>query len=278
MIKFSKMQGAGNDFVVVNLWEQDIKDLSDLAKKMCDRHFGIGADGLMAVRKSDASDVQMIYYNSDGSRGEMCGNGIRCFSKYVFDKKIINKENFTVETLAGEKVINLKIMNSKVDKVMVDMGAYTFDPKRIPVKTEQDEFLLEKIKVHGEDIKISCMLMGVPHAVVFVDEIDPKETIGLGSEIEIMDLFPQKINVNFVQVVNRSKILVDTWERGAGKTLACGTGACASVTIANKLGYVDEDVHVEVAGGNLKINIHKDNRVMMEGAAAFICDGNFCME
>lgn len=275
MLQFSKMQGAGNDFVVLSGMDQKIDDLSQLAKKMCDRHFGVGADGMMVVLPSDTADIQMVYYNSDGSRGEMCGNGIRCFSRFVYEKEIIYKEKFLVETLSGIKVIQLKTREGKVESISVDMGSWSSIPSQVPVRTNKNSFLKETIKVKEMDLEISAILMGVPHGVIFVDKIDSKNTIELGAIIEKMDIFPKGINVNFVQVINENNILVDTWERGAGKTLACGTGACASVVIANLLGFCKENVKVEVAGGELKIALCEDKRVQMEGKADFICDGYF---
>ncbi|AOT68424.1 diaminopimelate epimerase [Geosporobacter ferrireducens] len=273
MLKFSKMQGAGNDFILINGLEQDMDNLSGLAKKLCDRHFGIGADGLMAVAHSEVADIQMIYYNSDGSRGEMCGNGIRCFSRFVFEKGIVTKPSFQVETLSGIKEIGLKLSEGQVKRVAVDMGPWNFSPVEIPVETNKPEFIREPISVEGIQMEISCVLMGVPHAVIFVDRINETETVQWGSFIEKLKIFPKKINVNFVKVVNERNILVDTWERGAGKTLACGTGACASVIIAHHLGLCDTAVNVKVAGGELQICIENENRIMMEGKADFICDG-----
>ena len=274
MIKFSKLQGAGNDFVIINLLEEKV-NLIKLAKTMCDRHFGIGADGLMAVADSSKADIQMIYYNSDGSRGEMCGNGLRCFSKYVFEKQIVNKDTFTVETLAGIKKVSLVVEEGKVSSVKADMGTWDLNAKHIPVETCKDTFLNEPINVEKKILQVTCVLMGVPHAVVFVDKINTEDTIKLGPKIENMEIFPRRVNVNFVQIVNRSHIKVDTWERGAGKTLACGTGACAAVVVAHMLGLVEEITYVSVSGGDLRINITENEHVIMEGKAEFICDGEF---
>lgn len=273
MLKFSKMQGAGNDFILINGLEHKVENLPELAKKLCDRHFGIGADGMMVVASSEVADVQMIYYNSDGSRGEMCGNGIRCFSKFVFEKGIVTKTSFQVETLSGIKGIELTIAEDQVERVAVDMGSWSFLAAEIPVETNKLEFIKETIHVEGMALEVSGVLMGVPHAVIFVDEINEAETVQWGSFIEQLKIFPKKINVNFVKIVNEKNILVDTWERGAGKTLACGTGACASVIIAHRLGLCDAVANVKVAGGELQIRIENKNRVMMEGKAVFICDG-----
>lgn len=275
MMEFSKMQGAGNDFILVNGLKQSFKNLSELAQKLCDRHFGIGADGMMVVVPSETADIQMIYYNSDGSRGEMCGNGIRCFSRFVFEKGIVTKTSFKVETLAGIKGIELTLVDGEVEAVAVDMGSWNYETAAIPVKIDKNEFIKETISVEGKTLEMSAVLMGVPHGVIFVDEIKETETIRLGAAIEKMELFPKRINVNFVKVVNESHILVDTWERGAGKTLACGTGACASVIIAHRLGLCGSAVNVKVPGGELQISIDNEHRVMMKGKAVFVCDGLF---
>ena len=275
MIKFSKLQGAGNDFVIINLLDGKTDDLSELAKMMCNRHFGIGADGLIAVNNSHLADVAMIYYNSDGTIGEMCGNGIRCFSKYVYEKSIVRKEKILVETMAGIKEIFLSEKDGKVNSIRVDMGTWDFNVNHIPVNTKLDKFIQETMEIDQKNIQISCVLLGVPHAVIFVDEINTQKTAALGPIIENMNIFPKRINVNFVQLVDRSHIKVDTWERGAGKTLACGTGACASVVVANKLGYIDDFAYVSVAGGELRIDIQENQKVIMEGKAEFICDGEF---
>lgn len=272
MIKFSKLQGAGNDFVIIEPKNKTIHELSALAKKMCDRHFGIGADGLMAVVSSNKADIEMIYFNSDGSRGEMCGNGIRCFSQYVVQKGIIKSDTFTVDTLAGIKEITMN--RNRKNAVNVHMGTWSFDPQNIPVKTNKDKYFLEEITVGNENFQISCVLMGVPHAVIFVNNISDINIVKLGPLIENMDLFPNKINVNFCKIINKSTMMVDTWERGAGKTLACGTGACASVVVAHTLDLVDPAVKVSVLGGNLNILL-QDQNVFMEGEAELICDGEF---
>ena len=210
MIKFSKLQGAGNDFIIIEPKNKNINELSEIAKKMCDRHFGIGADGLMAVASTDKADIEMIYFNSDGSRGEMCGNGIRCFSLYAFQKGMVEANTFTVNTLAGIKEVTVSTKNNMRNAVQVHMGTWSFDPKKIPVKTIRDTYLLEKITVGEENFQISCVLMGVPHAVIFVDNIKEINIEKTGSFIENMELFPNKINVNFCDIINRSTMFVDT--------------------------------------------------------------------
>lgn len=276
MVNFSKMHGAGNDFVITTVEEVEGIDYSVLAKNVCDRHFGIGADGLMIVDESETSDVRMHYYNSDGSLGEMCGNGIRCFSKFVYEKEIVNRDVFTVETLAGEKVINLTIAkDGKVDSILVDMGVPSLKSQDVPVITERESFINEDLVIDGTSLKVSSILMGVPHTIVFTEELSEEIVYKFGPVIEKYNIYPRKTNVNFVQVINEEFMKVDTWERGAGKTLACGTGVCSSVFVANLLNYVGKKVLVNVPGGKLNITIDDDNRVFMEGTAEFICDGKY---
>lgn len=239
MINFSKMHGAGNDFVIIIAEEVSGASYSALAKDVCDRHFGIGADGLMIVDESKNSDVRMHYYNSDGSLGEMCGNGIRCFSKFVYEKDIVSKDVFTVETLAGEKVINLTVTgDGKAEKILVDMGIPSLEVKAVPIITEKQRFINEELVIDGTSLKVSSILMGVPHTIVFTKELTEEIVYKFGPAIEKNNIYPRKTNVNFVQVINEEFMKVDTWERGAGKTLACGTGVCASVFVASLLNYV----------------------------------------
>ncbi|SHJ94896.1 diaminopimelate epimerase [Paramaledivibacter caminithermalis] len=276
MINFSKMHGAGNDFIIIKAEEIKGVDYSMLARKVCDRHFGIGADGMMVVEDSQRSDIKMIYYNSDGSQGEMCGNGIRCFSKFVYEKGIVKRDVFLVETLAGIKEVKLTIGDDDlVEKILVDMGKPILKAESIPVITQKEIFINEIIKVGDSKIIASSILMGVPHTIIFVNEIKENDVYKLGPQIEKHDIYPKNTNVNFVNVINNRFIEVDTWERGAGKTLACGTGVCASVYAAYHLKYVGKSVDVHVPGGRLNIYIDDDNRVFMEGTAKFICDGKY---
>lgn len=270
------MHGAGNDFIICRAEEIKGIDYSSLAKEVCHRHFGIGADGLMVVENSITSDVKMHYYNSDDSLGEMCGNGIRCFSKFVYEKGIVDKDIFTVETLAGEKEIKLELsVDGKAEKILVDMGIPSLKSKDVPVLSEKESFINENINLEDSSFTLSSMLMGVPHTIIFVKELKEVDIFSVGPKIEKYEIYPRKTNVNFVEIVNEEFIKVDTWERGAGKTLACGTGVCASVFVANLLNYVGEKVEVSVPGGKLNIYIKEDNRVFMEGTAEFICDGKF---
>lgn len=273
-MNFYKMHGAGNDFIIVDNRENRYNNHNELAKLTCHRHFGIGADGFMAVEKSDTCDIRMRYYNSDGSDATMCGNGIRCFSKYVHDNNMVQKSNFTVETADGIKTIDIKRIDEKKSIVSVDMGPWEYESAHVPVDTAKDEFIEEDIISKDKSFKISGVHMGVPHAVIFVEKIDGNLTCEYGPDIEKKDIFPENINVNFVEVVDEGFIKVDTWERGAGKTLACGTGVCSSAIIANRLKGTSDKVKVEVAGGWLEIEI-KDGRVIMTGEAVAICEGKF---
>lgn len=272
MIKFWKLHGVGNDFIAVDGEQYFINDYSEFAKHACHRHFGIGADGILVYKTTDDADAQMIYYNSDGSIGEMCGNGIRCFAKFIYDNKLVDKTEFTVKTLDGIKYINIELKDGEIKSIKVDMGKANFDSKAVPVTTDKDIFINEKVHINGIDISISSILIGVPHSVVFVDAIDKDFILNYGPKIETLDIFPQKTNVNFVQVIDEDNIKVFTWERGCGYTLACGTGICSSVAVCRYLGLVSEKVNVESEGGKLFIEL-ADDTVYMNGPAVKICEG-----
>lgn len=273
-LKFTKMVAAGNDFIIFNGFEYNIKDCKNLALKACDRHFGIGADGILICKESHRADIQMLYYNSDGSQGEMCGNGIRCFSKYAYEKGLVKNRCFTVETLAGIKTVWLKVdENNKVKSVKVSMGKPVFNTEHIPVKLNKKNAIDEKMEIDGEEIVFSTVLIGVPHTVIFVDNIEDVDINGLGAKIENHHLFPKKTNVNFVKVISREEIKVYTWERGAGRTLGCGTGACASVVVGNVLDKLDKRVRVKTEGGELEVIIEKRYEIFLEGEASKVCDG-----
>ncbi|MEG0306312.1 MAG: diaminopimelate epimerase [Clostridium sp.] len=263
------MQGAGNSFVVFQDVNEKCKDLSKLAIKICDRNFGIGGDGILVVRKSEIADIQMVIINSDGSYAGMCGNGIRCFGKYVYENKLVDKAIFTVETGDGIKICNLIMKDGVIDGVKINMGGGTFEPKEIPALS--DTPIIEKeIMADGKKYSISTLLLGVPHTVIIVNEGDFQVEEGVA--IEKHNLFPKGTNVNFCRLIDRSEIKVDTWERGAGPTLACGTGSCASVVLCNKLKLVDKQVKVIVPGGILKIEI-TEGGVMMTGDAVNVFRG-----
>ncbi|CEQ10564.1 diaminopimelate epimerase [[Clostridium] sordellii] len=272
-MNFWKLHGVGNDFIAIDgrFDNIDSNDYSDLAKRVCHRHFGIGADGLLVVKNSDVCDVEMVYYNSDGSRANMCGNGLRCFCKFVYDNNIVNENEFTVYTLDGVKKISLNIYNDKINTIRVNMGKANFNPKNIPVNTDKEVFINEKLVIDNKEFIVSSVLMGVPHTIVFVDEINKKDIYSYGELIEKNKVFPQNTNVNFVKIDDRDNIKVYTWERGCGYTLGCGTGMTASVIVANYLDKVDNIVNVSSEGGTVKIEVLDD--VYMIGNAVKICEG-----
>lgn len=275
-MQFAKMQACGNDFVLIDGLAYKIDDYEQMAIKVCDRHFSVGADGMMVCEKSDQADIKMIYYNSDGSRGEMCGNGIRCFAKFVYEKGIVNKDAFTVETLAGIKTLWLNTENGKVVSVKVKMGKAVFDAEKIPVDLPKEKILEETIEIDGKSIVFSSLLVGVPHTVIIVDQLEKMDINGIGSEIEKHKIFPKKTNVNFIEIVSPEKIKIATWERGAGRTLGCGTGSCASVVIGHVLGKLKENVEVQTEGGFLEVALQEDYEIFMKGTASTICIGEFC--
>ncbi|MGF6907882.1 diaminopimelate epimerase [Fusobacterium sp. PH5-44] len=275
-MKFWKMHGAGNDFVLINGLEEKSKNWNNLAKYLCDRHFGIGADGLEYCEKSLIADIKMHYYNSDGSKGEMCGNGIRCFSKFVYENKIVNKTEFSVETDAGIKYITLILDDAeKVKYVSVNMGKGNFSAKSIPCTIDKKCILNESINIGKKNIEISSMLMSVPHTTVFVDEIDDYPVNEVGSLIEkSTSIFPQKTNVNFAYVKDENTIIIKTWERGAGRTLACGTGCCATGVLAHKLGKTKNNkIRLITEGGEVFVQFDNDYNVIMTGEAIKVFQG-----
>lgn len=271
IINFTKMQGTGNDFIVIEDFQGKYANLEGLAIKLCDRHFGIGADGILIVTKSDIADIQMIIINADGSYASMCGNGIRCFAKYIYEKKYVQKENMRIETGDGVKLANISIKTGKVECVTINMGKYNFNPSSIPALAKS-EIINMKIEANGKEYNITSMFMGVPHTIVFgkLEDYQVEE----GKYIERHSLFPEKTNVNFCEIVGRNIIRVKTWERGAGPTLACGTGSCAAVVAASRLGYTDEKVEVQVPGGVLTVEIVKEE-VIMTGPAEITFEGHF---
>lgn len=266
MMKFYKMQGAGNDFVFVEDFEYNIKDECGLAEKLCDRHFGIGADGLVIVRKSEKADSKMVIINADGSRANMCGNAIRCFGKYVYEHKIIEGTDFSVETGDGVKNIQIILEDEKVKYVRVYMGKPSYEAKDIPLQGI-DNIIDKAIEVKGKTYKMTTALVGVPHTVIFEDK-EEYNVLEDGPSIEKFDYFKEGTNVNFVKVIDDTHIRVNTWERGAGATLACGTGCSASVVIAKRLGRVDanKEIFVKAPGGELVIEVNGDD-VYMKGPA-----------
>ncbi|TDT61650.1 diaminopimelate epimerase [Fonticella tunisiensis] len=272
---FAKLHGLGNDFILIENLDSDIEDLSEIAIKGCDRHFGVGADGLLVVEKSKIADIKMTIINSDGSVAEMCGNGIRCFAKYIYEKGIVKKDSISVETLAGIMKIKLKVEGGIVSGVKANMGSPSFEKALIPFKGEVDNRSYF-IEVNGKNYSASTLLMGVPHTILYVDDVDDDEIIRVGREIENMSIFPSKTNVNFVKIIDRNNIKLKTWERGAGLTLACGTGTCASVVASYINGLTENKVRAKLQGGYMYIDYDGEN-VFMEGPAEFICEGELLL-
>ncbi|MBP2031453.1 diaminopimelate epimerase [Clostridium algifaecis] len=271
-MKFTKIQGTGNDFIIIDDRENKfIGRESELSKKLCDRHFGIGGDGILLIRKSNIASIQMVIINSDGSYAAMCGNGIRCFAKYVFDEGILSDNPVKIETGDGVKEAFLNLKNGVVESVTIDMGKPSFLPHDIPAEYNK-EIVDEKINAGDREYSITTMLMGVPHTVVF-GKLKNYDTVE-GRNIEKYKIFPEGTNVNFCEVINNEGINIKTWERGAGATLACGTGCCASAVAANKLGFTGKKVSVKVPGGQLFIEI-KDTGVFMTGPAVVSFKGEY---
>lgn len=268
-LKFTKMHGAGNNFIVFEDMNNKFEDLNTLAKDLCDGAFGVGGDGILVVKKSNTADIDMVIINADGSYAAMCGNGIRCFAKYVYEKGIVSKEVMNIGTGDGIKIARLAVEQGIVKEVTIDMGMPTFQPKEIPAFVEEP-IINKSIRIKEKDYVISTMLMGVPHTVI-IDKLDNYE-VEEGRLIEKLDIFPKGTNVNFCEVINKNEIKVKTWERGAGATLACGTGACASVVACNNLGLVERKVKVYIPGGVLNIEV-TNNGIMMTGPAVTVFEG-----
>ena len=274
MKKFAKMQGLGNDYVYMDAIHQDIDNESDLARFVSDRHFGIGSDGLILICKSKVADFKMRMFNADGSEAEMCGNGIRCVGKFVYDKGLTDKTTLKIETLAGIKTLNLNIKNGKVETVRVDMGEPILTPNEIPVISDEKIVKNLKLKVEDKDFTFTCVSMGNPHAITIVDETEKFNVEKYGKVIEVDKAFPKKINVEFAQIIDKNNIKMRVWERGAGETLACGTGACATAVACNLNKLTDRKVNVELLGGTLNIEWSKeDNHVYMTGPAVTVFEG-----
>ncbi len=273
-MKFTKMHGCGNDYIYVDCTKERMEDIPETAIRVSDRHFGIGSDGLILIQPSKTADFMMDMYNNDGSRGKMCGNGIRCVAKYVYDYGLTNKKQLRIETLSGIKVLDLTVEDGKVTWVTVDMGAPITDTALIPAKSDKDLIIREPITVDDQIYEITCVSMGNPHAVVFVEDIASLPLKTIGPKFEHHEMFPERINTEFIQVIDRSHIRMRVWERGSGETLACGTGACASVVACILNGLTEHEVTVHLLGGDLKIRYdEKQNTVFMTGPAVKVFDG-----
>ncbi len=275
-MKFTKMHGCGNDYVYVNGFEENIADEAKAAIIVSDRHFGIGADGLIIIKPSDIADFEMVMYNADGSRGAMCGNGVRCVAKYVYDHKLTDKTSISVASMGSIKYIDVDVENGKVVSAKVDMGSPVLEAKKIPVLSENEKAVNEKITVDGKDYLMTCVSMGNPHAVVFTDiPVNEFPLEKIGPEFENNPVFPDRVNTEFVNITDRKNLNMRVWERGSGETLACGTGTCATVVAAILNGYADNDVTVHLIGGDLKISWsgNEADSVFMTGPAETVFSG-----
>lgn len=274
-MKFSKMHGAGNDYIYVNCFEEKIENPEELSIWMSHRNFGIGSDGLILIMPSDKADFRMRMFNNDGSEGKMCGNGTRCVGKYVYDHGLTDKEEITLETLGGIKILKLNVVNGKVATVVVDMGKAILDSELIPVVAEEKQVVNKGILVGDQVYNITCVSMGNPHAVTFVKSVKELNLPVIGPSFEHHDMFPERVNTEFVEIVDSNNIKMRVWERGSGETLACGTGACASVVACVLNGYCEYDtpINVELLGGVLQITYQKNGTVIMCGPATHVFDG-----
>ena len=265
-MKFTKMHGIGNDYVYVNCFEESIKNPAEVSKFVSDRHFGIGSDGLILISPSAKADFRMNIYNADGSQAEMCGNGIRCVAKYVYDYGLTDKTEISVETLAGIKYLKLQVENGKVATVEVNMGAPILEPKKIPVAVERKTY------------HMTCVSMGNPHAIIFMDNVKELDIEAIGPYFENHPVFPKRTNTEFVEVLDKNTVNMRVWERGSDETLACGTGACATTVACILNNKTEDEVTVHLLGGDLKIRWdRKENLVYMTGPATVVFDGEITL-
>ena len=269
------MHGCGNDYVYVDCTKKRLDNPEKVSEFVSDRHFGIGSDGLILINPSEVADFEMAMYNADGSRGEMCGNGIRCVAKFVYDKGLTDKTTITIETLAGIKTLDLTVKNGAVETVKVNMGSPELKSELIPVVSDKEKVVDEKVTVDGVEYYITCVSMGNPHCVTFLEQdVRTLDLPKIGPSFENNEIFPKRINTEFVNIIDRTHLRMRVWERGSGETLACGTGACATAVAAIVNGYCDDTVDIELLGGHLSIQYDRDaNLVFMTGPATIVYDG-----
>ena len=274
-MKFTKMHGIGNDYIYFNCLDNDIKDPNGLSVALSDRHFGVGGDGIVMIMRSKVADFRMRMFNADGSEGKMCGNATRCIGKYVYEKGLTDKTEFTLETLGGIKVLKLNVSDGKVISVTVDMGKAILKPADIPVLLDGDCIVSKKTILAGKEHEITCVSMGNPHCVIFTKDIDNLNLEKIGPDYENDPIFPERVNTEFVEIIDNKTLKMRVWERGSGETWACGTGASAVCVAAvlNGICDYDTDVLVKLRGGDLTINYKKDGTVYMTGPATFVFDG-----
>ncbi len=278
-MKFTKMHGTGNDYVYVNCFEEHIDDPAALAVAVSRQHFGVGSDGLILICPSDVADFEMKMFNADGSQAEMCGNGIRCVGKYVYDRGLTDKTTFTVMTGAGLKILRVRVAQGKARSIRVDMGAPELRPALIPVDIPGEKVLGHPLTVAGVTYDIHCVSMGNPHCIIFVEDVDLVDVEGVGRMLENHPIFPNRANIEFVQVISRDHLRMRVWERGSGETLACGTGACASLVAAVLTGRANRQVAMDLLGGTLDLDWNfEDSHVYQEGPATFVFDGDWLVE
>ncbi len=274
-MKFTKMHGIGNDYIYFNCFEENVENPEELAIRLSDRHFSVGGDGIVLIMPSEICDFRMRMFNADGSEGKMCGNATRCIGKYVYEKGLTEKTEFTLETLGGIKQLRLEVKDGEVVSVTVDMGRADFKAEDITVIAESSEVVEQPLTVNGVTHLITCVSMGNPHCVIFTEGIDALELEKIGPSYENHPMFPERINTEFVEYISPSELKMRVWERGSGETLACGTGACATVSAAVKTGRCpsDEFIDVKLIGGTLKVMYKSDGTVIMKGPAAFAFEG-----
>ncbi len=276
-MKFTKMHGIGNDYIYFNCLEKEIENPEELSIKLSDRHFGVGGDGIVLILPSDKADFRMRMFNADGSEGKMCGNATRCIGKYVYEKGITNKREITLETLSGIKTLKLSVNEeNKVESVEVNMGEAILKASEIPVKFDKEKVINERVKIADSEYNITCVSMGNPHCVVYMDEIDDLDLEKLGPKFENDSIFPERVNTEFIKVIDENTLKMRVWERGSGETWACGTGACAAVVSSVLNGYCkyDTPIKIKLLGGELSIKFMKNGLVYMSGPAEFVFEGS----
>lgn len=274
-MKFTKMQGIGNDYVYVNCFEETVADPERVSEIISDRHFGIGADGLVLIMPSDKADFRMRMFNADGSEGNMCGNATRCIGKFVYDNHLTDKTSITLETRSGIKKLTLYPENGRVKTVLVDMGKAVLKPADIPMNVSGDTFINKPITVDGKEVFITAVSMGNPHAVTYVEDVDSLELEKIGPSFENHPLFPERVNTEFIKILDENTMQMRVWERGSGETWACGTGACAATAASVLNGYFphDKEITVKLRGGDLFITYKSDGTVLMRGPAETVFTG-----
>lgn len=278
-MKFTKMHGIGNDYVYVNCFEERLENPAQISRVVSDRHCGIGGDGLILIGPSEVADFQMRIYNADGSQAEMCGNGVRCVGKYVYDRGLTKKTTVTVETLGGIKTLELHVEQGTVRSVTVDMGLPILAPEKIPVQGTGERFLNIPVTVDGREYHVTAVSMGNPHAVVFVPDTASLDLPRIGPLFENLEIFPERTNTEFVEVIDRDTLRMRVWERGSGETMACGTGACATLVASVLNGKCQREATVKLLGGDLQIRWDETNdHVYMTGPATIVFDGEIDLD